>query len=327
MPVHLLFPLFSSVVFVLGMVLGKRAITAGASPWTSTFLANVWLAVIWAVIGICRGEWLPLAAWWQAALVGMAFVGGQMFSFLAFQHGDVSVATPIFGTKVVIVALLMSIAGDEPVGARVWIGAVLASLGVAVMQRGSASASSSASTSASTSSSASASTSARQSRVGLNTEAGPRRSDGWRALATVGLALLSATSLSLFDVGVQMWARHWGANAFLPAVFVAGGLLSCGFLPWCDRPLRVHRLGVVRPLLLGTLLIAVQALSMSYSLGNYGDATRINIIYALRGLWAVGLAWWLARTLGTSEADLPARVLWWRLIGAVLLTASVAIAL
>lgn len=325
MPVHLLFPLFSSVVFVLGMVLGKRAITAGASPWTSTFLANVWLAAIWAVIGVFRGEWLPLAAWWQAALVGMAFVGGQMFSFLAFQHGDVSVATPIFGTKVVIVALLMSIAGDEPVGARVWIGSVLASLGVAVMQRGSASASSSGSASSSASSSASAS--AKQSRVGANDVAGRRRSGGWRALATVGLALLSATSLSLFDVGVQMWARHWGANAFLPAVFIAGGLLSCGFLPWCDRPVRVHRLGVGRPLLLGTLLIAVQALSMSYSLGNYGDATRINIVYALRGLWAVGLAWWLARALGTSEADLPARVLWWRLIGAVLLTASVAIAL
>ncbi len=140
MPFHLLFPLFSSVVFVLGMVLGKRAISAGASPWTNTFLANVWLAVIWATIGVCRGEWLPAQAWWQAALVGLAFVGGQMFSFLAFQHGDVSVATPIFGTKVVIVALLLSVVGDEPVGTRVWIGAILASLGVAVMQRGSAAA-------------------------------------------------------------------------------------------------------------------------------------------------------------------------------------------
>lgn len=296
MPVHLLFPLFSSVVFVLGMVLGKRAITAGASPWTSTFLANVWLAAIWAAMGVWRGEWLPPSAWGQAALVGLAFVGGQMFSFLAFQHGDVSVATPIFGTKVVLVALILSIVGEEPVGARVWIGAVLASLGVAIMQRGAA----------------------------THTTA---RRGGWRAIATVGLALLSATSLSLFDVGVQRWARQWGANAFLPAIFVAGGLLSCGFLPWCDRPSRVRGLGVGRPLLIGTFLIALQALSMSYSLGNYGDATRINIVYALRGLWAVGLAWWLARALGTSEADLPPSVLAWRLAGAILLTASVAIAL
>ncbi|MFM7072430.1 MAG: EamA family transporter, partial [Planctomycetota bacterium] len=251
LPVHLLFPLFSSVVFVLGMVLGKRAITAGASPWTSTFLANVWLAAIWAAIGVWRGEWLPPQAWGQAALVGLAFVGGQMFSFLAFQHGDVSVATPIFGTKVVIVALILSIVGEEPVGARVWIGAVLASLGVAIMQRGAA------------------------------THASARRL-GWRALATVGLALLSATSLSLFDVGVQRWARQWGANAFLPAIFVAGGLLSCGFLPWCDRPSRVRGLGVGRPLLIGTFLIALQALSMSYSLGNYGDAKRVHNVDARR---------------------------------------------
>ncbi len=314
MPFHLLFPLFSSVVFVLGMVLGKRAISAGASPWTNTFLANVWLAVIWATIGVCRGEWLPAQAWWQAALVGLAFVGGQMFSFLAFQHGDVSVATPIFGTKVVIVALLLSVVGDEPVGTRVWIGAILASLGVAVMQRGSAAAPSRTGGALTPSSSEDAASIV-------------SRRNGWRAIATIGLALLSATSLSLFDVGVQRWARHWGANAFLPATFMAGGLLSCVFLPWCDRPGRVRSLGVTRPLTVGTFLIALQALSMSYSLGNYGDATRINIVYALRGLWAVGLAWFLARALGTSEAHLPARVLAWRLAGAILLTASVVIAL
>jgi drug/metabolite transporter (DMT)-like permease len=326
----LLFPLFSSVVFVFGMVLGKRAITAGSSPWTSTFLANIWLAAIWAAIGVYRGEWLPVPAWWQAAVVGLAFVAGQMFSFLAFQHGDVSVATPIFGTKVVIVALILSLVGDEPVGTRVWIGAVLASLGVALMQRGAAASPAGRSmpgSPASRSSPASPATPPGQSAASSAMKSTGRPQSGWRALATVGLALLSATSLSLFDVGVQRWAREWGANAFLPAAFVAGGLLSCVFLPWCDRPSRVRNLGVARPLLFGTFLIALQALSMSYSLGNYGDATRINIVYALRGLWAVGLAWWLARVLRTSEAHLPARVLAWRLAGAILLTASVVIAL
>lgn len=322
MPVHLLFPLFSSVVFVLGMVLGKRAITAGASPWTNTFLANIWLAAIWATIGVWRGDWLPAQAWWQAALVGMAFVGGQMFSFLAFQHGDVSVATPIFGTKVVIVALFLSMVGDEPVGTRVWVGAILASLGVAVMQRGSM-----VSRPRTISPKPPDVASGLPENASLDTRPSPVAQGLWRTVATVGLALLSATSLSLFDVGVQRWARQWGASAFLPATFMAGGLLSCVFLPWCDRPGRVRSLGVVRPLTIGTFLIALQALSMSYSLGNYGDATRINIVYALRGLWAVGLAWFLARALGTSEANLPATVFAWRLGGALILTASVAIAL
>ena len=84
---------------------------------------------------------------------------------------------------------------------------------------------------------------------------------------------------------------------------------------------------MVRPLLLSSLLIAAQALSMSFALGRFGDATRINIIYSLRGLWAIGLAWTLGRMLQTDEAQLPPRILLLRLIGALLLTASVIVAL
>ncbi|MFO0818222.1 MAG: hypothetical protein U1A77_09795 [Pirellulales bacterium] len=296
MPLFLLFPLFSSVVFVLGMMLGKRAITAGASPWTSTFLSNFWLAIAWVAIGVSQGTVLPVEAWWQAALVGLAFVCGQMFNFLAFQHGDVSVATPVFGVKVIVVALILAVVSDESISGRIWFGAALAALGVGVMQSG-----------------------ARSSSQGPLTL--------WRAFATVLLALLSATSLSLFDVGLQTWGRKWGAATFLPAVFIASGLFSCGFLPWCDRPSRLRYLGVLGPMVACTVLIAVQAMSMSYSLGQFGDATRINIVYALRGLWAVGLSWLLAHSLGTNEAHLSPRVMLLRLVGAALVTTAVVVAL
>ncbi|MFO0867707.1 MAG: EamA family transporter [Pirellulales bacterium] len=296
MPWHLLFPLFSSLVFVLGMLWGKRAISAGVRPWTSTFLSNAWLAVAWSAVGLGQPDWLPMEAWGQATLVGLAFVCGQMFSFLAFQHGDVSVATPIFGVKVIMVALLLALLGDEPVEGRIWAGAILATVGVGVMQVG-----------------------------GRSTSHG--QLTWFRAVATIVLALLSALSLSLFDVGLQLWGRRWGANQFLPVAFAAGGLLSCGFLPWCDRPQRIRDLGVSFPLGVGTFLIALQAVSMSFSLGHFGDATRINIVYALRGLWAVGLAWLLARSMGTAEAHVPPRIMGLRLLGAVLLTAAVLVAL
>lgn len=296
MPLHLLFPLFSSVVFVVGMLYGKRAISAGASPWTTTFYSNFWLALAWTVIGAVRGELLPWAAWGEAALIGLTFVLGQMFSFLAFQYGDVSVATPVFGVKVIMVAAMMAVVGDEPVSTRVWIGAALATIGVAVMQIG-----------------------------GRNASAG-HVSLG-RATATIVLALLSGFSLSVFDVGLQTWGKRWGTASFVPAALMCAGLFSFGFLPWSDRPRKLRTLGVLQPLLIGTLLIALQAMSMSYSLGRYGDATRINIVYALRGLWAVGLSWWLARALQTAEAHVAPRVMLLRLLGAILLTASVVIAL
>jgi steroid 5-alpha reductase family enzyme len=110
-------------------------------------------------------------------------------------------------------------------------------------------------------------------------------------------------------------------------MFAATGVLSCVFLPWVDRPSRLAEKKIVKPLIIGALLMAVQAMSMSYSLSAFGDATRINIVYALRGLWAVVLSWTLARLFGGHEAHHSARVMLMRLFGAVLLTASVIVAL
>ena len=296
LPLYLLFPLFSSIVFVLGMMLGKKAITAGASPWTSTFLSNFWLAAGFVSVGCVQGEWLPAAYWWQAGVVGLLFVLGQVFLYLAFQYGDVSVATPLFGVKVIVVAALLAVLAGEPIDTRVWIGAGLAAVGVGVMQSG-----------------------ARSTRHANVT---------WRkATASIVLALSSAVSMSLFDVGLQVWGRQWGATLFLPAAFTCGGVASLVFVPWIDRPRRLHELSVTWPMVVGSLLIALQAMSMSYSLGRFGDATRINIVYALRGLWAVALAWLFARLLKTPESSLSSRVMLVRLLGALLLTASVIISL
>jgi hypothetical protein len=94
-----------------------------------------------------------------------------------------------------------------------------------------------------------------------------------------------------------------------------------------DRPSRLRELGVLKPLLIGSLLMAVQAMSMTYALGHYGDAARINIVYALRGMWAVALAWLLARVFGGAEARHSVTVMLLRLAGAALLMTAVIIAL
>jgi len=148
-----------------------------------------------------------------------------------------------------------------------------------------------------------------------------------RSLLTIGLALLAAVSLSLFDAGLQLWGRRWGAAVFLPAMFVCTGLWSLALLPCADRPRKLLGTPILAPLLIGTLLMALQAMSMSWSLSRFGDATRINIVYALRGLWAVALARLLSGTFATAERQHSRSVMLLRLIGAILLTASVVIAL
>ena len=287
----LVFPLFSSFAFVFGITLAKQAISKGASPWTAVFLGNVWLFLLCSASAIVRGQIVPPAAWGQATIVGGLFVVGQVFTYLAFQRGDVSIATPVLGLKVLVVALLTSMIAGEAVPNQIWVAAALASLGIGLVQAS-----------------------------GGNTEARNR----W---LTIGLASLAAVTLSLFDVRLGMIRNTWESTKFLPIAFLAALILSLGLLPWVDRPKRLRELGALRWMLAGTFLMGLQSLSISYGLATHGDAPRMNIVYALRGLWGVVLAWLLAGWLKTNEGSLPTKVMMIRLVGAIVLVSAVVVAL
>jgi drug/metabolite transporter (DMT)-like permease len=290
-PYHLLFPLFSSVVFVLGMMLAKQAIERGASPWTATFLGNIWIAIAWGAVAVIRQQVAPIETWPSAAVVGLLFVLGQLFTYLAFQKGDVSVAAPVMGIKVLLVAVLRSSMTGDAIPGRVWIAAALATVGIVLVQ----------------------------GSGGVN-----RSASRWRTILLAGLAALS---LSLFDVLLQSWGTNQDCPSFLSLVFVSTAILSLGFLPWCDRPKKLVRIRAMKWMLAGTLLMGLQAMSMTFVLSTFGDAVRVNIVYALRGMWGVVLAWLLARWIGGNEGGLGRRVMLPRLLGAVLLTTAVVVAI
>lgn len=237
-----------------------------------------------------------MAEWGPAVALAAAFVGGQLCTYLAFQYGDVSLATPIFGVKIILVAVISSLMAEKAIELRLWIAATLAAVGIAVLQGGSSSHSG-------------------------------ERLTAKRAALTIILSLLAATSLSFFDVGLQHYGRRHGAERFLATMFVLTGVLSCGLLPWADRPAPLRQSGAIRPLVLGAILIAVQALGISYALGRFGDATRVNIVYSLRGLWSVVLAWMLSQLATSPEGRHSPRTMTFRLLGASLLTLSVVVAL
>jgi drug/metabolite transporter (DMT)-like permease len=159
---------------------------------------------------------------WQPAVIAMLFILGLIFTFLAVERGEVSIATPVFGIKVVFVALLLTVFGEEQLPAAVWYAA---------------------------------------------------------ALATVGIGLIQWTKL------------------------------------------RDHK--IQRFLLPGVLLIALQAICIVFTISFFGNAARVNVVYSLRGLWSVALAWAVAKIWGGAESDLPRKVLLTRLAGACLLTAAV----
>lgn len=274
------------------MMLVKQAIRRGASPWTGVFLANVWLAVVWVGVGIIRREVIPYEGWMAAGVTGGLFVLGQLFTYLAFQYGDVSVATPVLGVKILLVAVLTAVATSTAVPLAVWAGGAMASAGIVLVQWGGA----------------------------------QSKSDHRRQLLTILLAICAAISLTVFDVALQHWAQDLSGYSFLPVLFGSAGLLSCAFLPVVDSPRRLREIGAMKWMLAGTLLMAAQATGMCFSLAEFGDAPRVNIVYALRGLWGVILAWLLARKFGTAEAFLERSVMIRRLLGAILLTTAVLLA-
>ncbi len=289
--IHLLLPFCSSVLVIFGLLSLKRAQDRGTSTWTSMIVTCWASAVVFPGLALLGGTMQPLTTLWQPAIVGGLFIAGQLFTFLAVHRGDVSVAAPVMGIKVLIVPAATPLFVDQPLPGRVWIAAAIAVVGVAFVQ-------------------------ARDASI--------ERS---RILATVGFALLAACSMTLFDLLIQRWAPAWGAGYFLPIAFVSSALLSLLFLPLADRPSVLKEKAALRPLAIGAVLMAVQAIGMTLTIGLFGDATRVNIVYSLRGLWGVVLTWLLAHSAGRATTAAQHRTMALRLTGAILIGVSVVISI
>ena len=286
-PLHLFFPLTASILSVCGLLLIKRASEQGIRSWTVTFFANQWAALVFSCFWFLGGQQQPVTMLWQPAVIAGLYIVGQVFTFLAIERGDVSVATPVLGIKVIVVALMVARGVGQHVPTTVWLAAMMSTCGIALVQW-------------------------------TGAPVGQRK----RVTMTVTLAVASACSFALFDVLVQTWSPAWGTGRILPYVFWFVAVFSLVFWPAVQiAPLADKR--IRRPLMTGTLLIAMQAIFIVFALSRYGDAPRINVVYALRGLWGVLFAWAVALKWGGNEAHLPARVMVSRLLGAVLLTAAV----
>ena len=235
------------------------------------------------------GTMQPAALFWQPAIVGGLFLAGQLLTFLAVARGDVSIAVPVLGVKVLMVPAASRFIVNEEPSSRIWIAAGVAVVGIAFVQTG---------------------------------DAAIHRS---RVLVSVGYALLAALSMTLFDLLIQRWAPNWGAGYFLPIAFATAALFSLGFISLADRPADLRQLGVFPLLAAGALCMSLQAVGMTVTLGVFGDATRVNIVYSLRGLWAVLLTWLLARQVNASGAGPSHRTMIMRLIGAALIGVAVVI--
>ena len=246
-------------------------------------------ACVFPALSVMGGTMQPAALFWQPALVGALFLAGQLLTFLAVARGDVSIAAPVLGVKVLIVPAASRFLVEEELSSRVWIAATIAVVGIVFVQ---------------------------------TRDAAILRS---RILASVGFALLAACSMSAFDLLIQRWAPNWGAGYFLPIAFAFAAFFALAFISLADRPADLRQKAVLPLLAAGALLMSLQAIGMTVTLGLFGDATRVNIVYSLRGLWGVLLTWLLAQQVDGAGSGPSHRTMVMRLIGAVLIGISVVI--
>jgi hypothetical protein len=78
-------------------------------------------------------------------------------------------------------------------------------------------------------------------------------------------------------------------------------------------------------LLGGCSFIGFQSLAFVVAVAKFGNATSANVIYSSRGLWSVVAVWAIGHWFANREQHLGAGVLRWRLAGAVLMMAAIAL--
>lgn len=285
-------PLWAAFAYALAATLLKRVSRSNVDPWRITLFTNLVAAagtqLFWLLPDHGRTlDWsLPLQALAPAVLFSIA----QVLTVLAIHAGDVSVATPLMGTKVLFVAVLTVVLLGTPLDWRVWAGAGLATVAVALLRGRAAT---------------------RHRHVGR----------------TIVLAVTASLLFAATDVIVQRYGPAWGAARFVPTVFGMVGLLSLPLVLRFEKTSPSLLEGSRRILAVASLFYALQVMSMAFALAQYGHAATVNIMYSSRGIWGVVLAWTLGPLIGLSEHHHGRGVFAQRLAAATLIIAAIVLAL
>jgi drug/metabolite transporter (DMT)-like permease len=291
-------PFLAAMAFPLAALSLKRASAATRDLWGLAFACDVALGLIFVPF-LFGAHGLPGgASWWQPPAAGAVFCLGQAAAFKSFQ-GELSIAIPMQGAKVLMVALLAWVALGQSPGLRFW-GA--AALSVAAIHF-------------------------------LN-EPGPRSGGPRRILVTSLWAGLAAFAFAAFDVAVQAWSPAWGARAFAAYAFAAQALFSLVFLAFPPQRRaypRSRRFGWSRSewgwAALGIGVMASITISLTLAIGGSGQAAMVNLIFNSRCVAGVILVWVAGRWFGNREAESGRRVMARRLGGAVLMLVALGLAL
>jgi len=289
-PAYLLIPAAAAVIYTVSSLLFKRAYAEGAGTLTAFHWANFIGMPVAAPLFFINAGSLPPAEWWRPALVAGTIYLGSLGTFSAIRRGDVSMVTPILGTKVLFVAALAFVFSNQELSTGLWGAAVLATAGIFVIGRA---------------------------------DLKPGSANGPAILLCLGSSLLFAIT----DLLIGKWAHLFGGTAFLAAIpqFIGLYSLVAGF---CTKAPVLRLDPQCRPWIVwGGILLAMQLMALGLVLAFFNDPTGVNILYSTRGLWSIVFVWAFGSWFANHERQRAGRrTMLWRLAGTILITAGVVIA-
>ncbi len=280
--------LVCALLYTAASLFLKGAIERGASSAQVSLLTNLAIAVITQPLWFFDRPEVANAPLWQPLLCSLILFGGQVFTFAALSRGDVSVATPLLGTKIILVTAMNALMFGVGVSLRWWVAAALGSVSIALIAGG----------------------------------GGSRRKI--RHLGRTALfSLAGAACYSLTDVLIQHWGGTFDVMAFPPLMFGVVGLISLLYYGLFVRSAFAPPVGSLTFLTTGAIFFGVQIVCFFFALVWSRDATSANIVYASRSIWSVAAAWTAGHFLGLRDVEAGPAVMTRRLVGALLLFGAI----
>jgi drug/metabolite transporter (DMT)-like permease len=285
-----LLPAVAAFLFSLAALALKRANQLGVDVWQTAFVVNISAGVFYSALLLVGGPPIRFELWYQPVLIAICLFAGMLAQFMALNRGEVSVAVPVMGLKLLVVALMSPIVVGEAIPVQLWVAVALSLLGITMLNRGGRSGSSRSFTIAVTS------------------------------------GLLAAISFGAFDLLAAKWGQAWGVGRLLPCIFWINAIFSLACSRGFQSPLRSRSRLALAWLSVGALLLSLQGLLFIGCLVIYGRAAQTNVTYSIRGLMSVLLVWSVGRYFQNDEGKLTRTVLVNRLIGAACLLSAIVLA-
>lgn len=263
-PIEYLIVLCCAFIYAIGGIYSKRAMSSGAGVGR-TLVAYNWLIFLGFIpLALTQAPQVDWSLWHWPILAGALFFFGQLGTFAAIRVGDVSVQSPMMGTKMVFVAGFSVLLGAEEVPLSWWIGAFLSMIGIFLL-----------------------SGSPIQKRRGT--------------LFAILLSLMSAACFGLCDVLVAAHAMSFSSVVFPVFMMGVAAVFSLFIVPFFRAGFRDMGRDTAKWFWIGGAFLTLQGMGLYFALSHYGQATALNILYSSRGIWSVVIVWTVGKWFANSE--------------------------